>query len=76
MSQNFDQLDFLLKLLSKDKKAPPKTASQEEISKFILENLNQAQADTLKALMNNPNSTENFLNNPEVQNILNKLKNK
>lgn len=77
MANNQDQLDFLLKLLGNNKNAknaPAKDASQEEISKFILENLSDSQSETLKTLMNNPNSTDGFLKNPQVQEILKKIK--
>ncbi|MDR1631014.1 MAG: hypothetical protein LBS36_12515 [Oscillospiraceae bacterium] len=76
MANNQEQVDLLLKLLGKNKKAPSKNASQEEISKFILDNLSDSQSEALKSLMNDPNATDGFMKNPQVQELLKKLKNK
>ena len=74
-NQNNDKsLNLLLSLLGKNKTAP-KTANKEELSKYILENLNTAQTDAIQKIINNPAAAEELLKNPKAQEILKNLGN-
>lgn len=73
---NNQQLDLLLKLLAKNKKAPPKNASKEELSNFILNNLDSSQNSMLQNMMNNPKAANDLLNSPQAQEIIKKIQGK
>lgn len=67
-----DNLNLLLNLLGKDKKAP-QTTNKEELNKYVMDSLNSQQTDMLKKLMNDPKAANDFINSTQAQEILKKL---